>query len=260
MRPGPKCSTGPCLAAGAIAALLAACATPARRVDVPLPAKFEWHARAATPSWPTREWFQGFRQRGAHEPHERPCSRTSICRGPRSASCRADARARQAHAAILPGLELNPATDYLAGHSSSGSAHELDYGVMLTASYEVDFWGKNRAKADSAASCSLASRADRDTVRLTTEAAVASTYFEVVSLRERLTTARANIDSARQVLGIVQSRFKDRLRSAGRGRDADGGGCESGGRDSGARAVSNPNSVGPGRSPRAGPGELHRAG
>ncbi len=208
MRPGPKCSTGPCLAAGAIAALLAACATPARRVDVPLPAKFEWDARAATPSWPTREWFRDFGSAELTSLMSEALQQNLDLQGAAERVVQADARARQAHAAILPGLELNPATDYLAGHSSSGSAHELDYGVMLTASYEVDFWGKNRAKADSAAYLSLASRADRDTVRLTTEAAVASTYFEVVSLRERLTTARANIDSARQVLGIVQSRFK----------------------------------------------------
>jgi outer membrane protein TolC len=60
MSPGPKCSAGACLAAAAIAALLAACATPARRVDVPLPAKFEWNARDVTPSWPTGEWFKDF--------------------------------------------------------------------------------------------------------------------------------------------------------------------------------------------------------
>jgi multidrug efflux system outer membrane protein len=62
----------------------------------------------------------------------------------------ADARARQAGAAILPSVDANGTANYLAGHSSPGGGHELDWSAWLSASYEVYFWGKNRATAESA--------------------------------------------------------------------------------------------------------------
>jgi NodT family efflux transporter outer membrane factor (OMF) lipoprotein len=78
---------------------------------------------------------------------------------------------------------------------------------MLSASYEVDFWGKNRATADSARYLAGASRAEQDTVGLTTLAGVANGYFQVLALRERLSIARSNRDTAQQLLAVVQARF-----------------------------------------------------
>jgi len=45
--------------------------------------------------------------------------------------------------------------------------HEFDWLAMLSASYEVDFWGKNRVTANAALLEAGASRAERDTVALT---------------------------------------------------------------------------------------------
>src|SRR5205807_621861 len=119
----------------------------------------------------------------------------------------ADARARQAGAAILPSVDANATGNYLAGHSSQGGGHELDWAVMLSASYEVDFWGKNRATANSARLLAGASRAEQDAVALTTLAGVANGYFQLLALRERLAVAQANRDAAQQLLQIVQARF-----------------------------------------------------
>ncbi|MDB6082895.1 MAG: hypothetical protein JWN43_776, partial [Gammaproteobacteria bacterium] len=76
------------------------------------------------------------------------------------------------------------------------------------ASYEVDFWGKNRASAASAKYLAIASRADRDTVALTALAGVANGYFQVLSLRERLAIAHLNVDAARGLMDVVDSRYK----------------------------------------------------
>ena len=54
----------------------------------------------------------------------------------------------------------------------------------------------------------IASRADRDTLALTTLAGVANDYFQVLSLRERLAVARSNVEAARNLMEIVDSRFK----------------------------------------------------
>ena len=126
----------------------------------------------------------------------------------RTRVAQAEAHARQAGAGILPAVDAGGNVNYLAGHSSNGSARETDWAGLLSASYEIDFWGKNRAAADAARFLVQASRADRDMVGLTTLAGLANGYFEVVSLRERLSIAHANIEAARSLMAIVDSRFQ----------------------------------------------------
>jgi NodT family efflux transporter outer membrane factor (OMF) lipoprotein len=78
---------------------------------------------------------------------------------------------------------------------------------MLSASYEVDFWGKNGATAHSARLLAGASRAEQDAVALTTLAGVANGYFQLLALRERLEVAQSNRDVAKQLLDVVQARY-----------------------------------------------------
>ena len=126
----------------------------------------------------------------------------------------ADARARQAGAAILPSVDAVGSANFLAGHSSSsGSGHETDWSALLSASYEIDFWGKNRAALSAAGYAAAASRAARDTLALTTLAGVANGYFEVLALRERLAIAHSNLDTARRLLAVVEARFSAGLAS-----------------------------------------------
>lgn len=119
----------------------------------------------------------------------------------------ADARFAQAGAPLLPTLDAAGTANYLAGHSSQGTGHETDWSAMLSASYEIDFWGKNRATRESALHLAKASRADRDTVTLTTLAGVADGYFAVLALRDRLAIAESNQDSARRLLEVIDLRF-----------------------------------------------------
>ena|SRR5579863_1968335 len=200
----------PCLglALASILPLLAACRAPPLRVEVPTPAELEWARRDVAVAWPARDWFRGFGSEELDALIDRALEANLDLQAAAERVVEADARARQAHAAILPSVGVAGSDNYLAGHSANGSYHETDWSALLSASYEIDFWGKNRAKANAAGFERLATRADHDTVMLTTEGGVADTYLQVVSLRERLVTARANVDSARQLLAIVQSRFK----------------------------------------------------
>jgi NodT family efflux transporter outer membrane factor (OMF) lipoprotein len=119
----------------------------------------------------------------------------------------ADARARQAGAALLPQVDANGSATQFAGGSHGSTAHETDWSALLSASYEVDFWGKNRAAADSAKSLANASRAELATVRITISASVATAYFQVLSLRERTALARQNLDAALGILRVTEARF-----------------------------------------------------
>lgn len=172
-----------------------------------LPITFAAGAVGSAASWPGQNWYQNFGSAELSALVEQASSDNLDLSAARARVAQADARARQAGAAILPSVDAGGNGNYLAGHSVNGSAHETDWGVLLTASYELDFWGKNRATARSASRLADASRADRDTVALTTLAAVADGYFQVLSRRERLAIATLNLNAAQKLLDIIQARF-----------------------------------------------------
>ena len=171
------------------------------------PHAFEYGSALPRASWPTQDWYRGF---GSDELDEfvglavRDNTDLTVAR---ERVAEADARARQAGAAILPKVSIDGNATYLSGHSNQGSGHELDWFAMLSASYEVDFWGKNRAAANATRLQAGASRVERDTVALTLLSGVASEYFQVLALRERLSIARSNRDAARKILDAVQARY-----------------------------------------------------
>ena len=171
-----------------------------------LPAAFA-APRAGNGEWPGKNWYQQFGSAELSALIEQASSGNLDLSAARARVAQADARARQAGAAILPSVDAGGNGNYLAGQSVNGSAHETDWAVLLSASYEVDFWGKNRAAARSASRLADASRADRDTVALTALAGVADGYFQVLSLRERLAIATLNLNGAQKLLDIIQARF-----------------------------------------------------
>ena len=105
---------------------------------------------------------------------------------------------------VVNGLNANINSQY--GQAGGTSQRETDYSAALGASYELDFWGKNRDAADAAKFARDASTADRATVALSATASVANTYFQLLALRERLGVAKANLKYSEDILGIVQRR------------------------------------------------------
>jgi multidrug efflux system outer membrane protein len=171
-----------------------------------MPPSFE-HGATARGSWPTQDWYRGFGSAELNNFVDLAVSNNWDLTAARERVMQADARARQAGAALLPSVDGNANANYLGGHSQQGSGHEFDWLAMLSTSYEVDVWGKNHATANAALLAAGASRAERDTVALTMLGGVADEYFQVLALRERITIARANLDATQKVLEVVQARF-----------------------------------------------------
>jgi len=191
----------------ASAALLTACAVqPPVTPPQDAPPAFA-AASAGAQQWPAQEWYRDFGSAELDSLIDAAVHANLDIESARARVAQANARARQAGAAVLPSVDANGTANYLAGHSSEGGGHELDWAAMVSASYEIDFWGKNRATAESARLLAGASRAERDTVALTTLAAVANGYFQLLALRERLAVAQSNRDVAKQLLDVIQARF-----------------------------------------------------
>jgi len=172
-----------------------------------LPRAFTAQSAPGEAAWPSRDWYETFGSRELKTFIDEAAGGNLDLAMARARVRQADARARQAGAAILPSVDLGANGNYLAGHSNNGSAHETDWAALLSASYEVDFWGKNRAAMRSARALDAAARADRDTLALTSLAGVADAYFQVLSLRERTGLAMANRDTAKKLLHVIQARF-----------------------------------------------------
>lgn len=126
----------------------------------------------------------------------------------------ADAQARVAGAPLLPAVAANGTATHarssqsLGGSLGSGGASERnDLTASLTASYEIDFWGKNRAALRAAEETAVASRYNREVVGLTTVVATANAYFQVLAAQDRLRIARSNVASASRILNLIRQQF-----------------------------------------------------
>jgi len=188
-------------------ALLTGCAVQSAAPPVPdMPPAFEGPS-ASGGQWPAQQWYRDFGSDELNGFIDLAVQNNSDLAAARARVAQADARARQAGSAILPTVDAIANGNYLAGHSGQGSGHEFDWAALLSASYEIDFWGKNRAIAQSARLLAGASLAERDAVALTALAGVANGYFQLLALRERLAVAQSNHDTAKQVLEVVQARL-----------------------------------------------------
>jgi len=194
----------------AIAFLCASCATQPGTSTPPVvaPAAFEQQpATAGQAAWPEKDWYRGFASQELDSLVELAQQNNFDLAAAAARIRQADARARAAGAAILPQVDLNGNAVYYTGGSNGQTVDETDWSALLSASYEIDFWGKNRASSQSAQLSALASQAERDTLALTTLTGVANGYFQVLSLRERLNIARANLESTREVLQVIEARY-----------------------------------------------------
>ena len=187
----------------AIAALAACSVGPAyKRPDIAAPK--EWHDAFANEDaavWPTPDWWHAFGSPKLDEliaeaEHSNDDIGVAIARVQE-----ADAQARIAGAPLLPSLDLGAgATRERAPVSGLGPQTYNIFNPELTASYELDFWGKNRAAHAAARATAAASRYDQQTVALTVISSVATTYFQALELRDRIDVARQNLANGQKVL------------------------------------------------------------
>src|SRR5215469_1041496 len=79
--------------------------------------------------------------------------------------------------------------------------------VGLTASYVLDFWGKNRTALYAAEESATVSRYNREVVTLTTIVAVANAYFQVLAAQDEIRVTRQNQAAAERILNLIKKQF-----------------------------------------------------
>src|ERR1700693_3783664 len=95
----------------------------------------------------------------------------------------------------------------LAVGSGRGGSTFNSFNFGLTASYMVDFWGKNRATLYAAEESASVARYNREVVTLTTILSVANTYFQVLAAQDELRVSRGNLAAADRILTLIKQQF-----------------------------------------------------
>ncbi|CAN7439864.1 efflux transporter outer membrane subunit [Pseudorhodoferax sp. LjRoot39] len=127
----------------------------------------------------------------------------------------AELAVRNAGASLFPSLSGGASTaDRYTDPSGASGSSARSSGVSLSASYEIDLWGRLAANVDGAQAALTGSRYDLQTVRLSVSSAVANAYFQVLALRVRLAIAQENLSIAERVFRIVQARYDNGAASA----------------------------------------------
>src|SRR5512144_1712013 len=183
---------------------------------------------AAEAAVPPLDWWRGFRSRELTEIIEEARAANLDIAAAVARIVQADATARIAGAPLLPLIDFNGNGTHTQQSKTTGSTNVISISrsgagveiirdnltATLNASYEIDFWGKNRSALRSAEQLAVASRFDREVVALTTVVAAANAYFQVLATQDRLRVARDNLASATRVLNLIQQRLQAGTASA----------------------------------------------
>ncbi len=122
------------------------------------------------------------------------------------------ASAKAARASLLPTVNASASAstssrDNGSSNTSSGSSNSQSDSATLSAAYELDLWGGNAASVAAARARLDASVYSRDAVALTLQGDVASNYFQLLALKDRLTLTEQNRAAAAELLRLVQVRY-----------------------------------------------------
>ena len=203
------------------------------RPPVPLPSAWkEADGEGGATAWPAAGWWRGFGAPVLNDLIETARRNNADIGAAAARVLQADAQARIAGAPLLPSVEASSGVSRRWNGSASRSAIDggIDdtgiggrtigrgtstrYSAALSASYELDFFGANRAALAAAEASTLFSRYDMETVTLSTVAGVATTYFQALHFRDRLSVARRNLANAERVLAVVEARVRNGAGSA----------------------------------------------
>jgi NodT family efflux transporter outer membrane factor (OMF) lipoprotein len=177
------------------------------------PAEASWResGEVGVPSapsvWPARDWWHRFGSSRLDALIDEAQRNNDDLKAAAARIEQADAQVRIAGAPLLPSLSASALAERARSPRALGGGTVLgnSFYPSLGASYELDFWGKNRSLREAALAAARGSRYDRETVALTLVSSVARTYFQVLELEDRLRVAQQNLANGEQILRGLKS-------------------------------------------------------
>jgi NodT family efflux transporter outer membrane factor (OMF) lipoprotein len=200
------------VSASILAASLAACTANPTPLNRPgdVPEAFTAPLDKTAPLWPKAGWWSNF---NAEElgPLEDTAQKENLDIAVYAARVlQAEANDGEAVAGLFPTLSLQGSGTRNGGASTrSGSLISNTYNTFnfgLSASYQQNLFGQEFDSLRAARESLRAARYAAATIGITTTVSVADQYFTILSLRERIAIANANIAAAKRILAITQAK------------------------------------------------------
>lgn len=195
-----------------------------KRPPLDIPRSYRASPQSEAAAWPSADWWRGFHSAELNTLIEQARAQNFDIAAAIARVREADAQVRIVGAPLLPaingsasatwqhqGLGTGSSSSRVGSRSFGSSNSSIDfhsYSTGLSASYELDFWGRNRAARRSAVASAMFSRFDQQTVALTIVTEVANTWFIALSLADRLAVARGNLADAEQTQRVIRGRFE----------------------------------------------------
>jgi len=132
----------------------------------------------------------------------------------------ADANLRAVRAALFPEFDLSGNANRTAFSNTvaspptpgTPSVHN-DLRLVLSSSFEIDFWGKLRRATEAARAQDLSTRYAKEVVTLSIAALTTQTYFSLRSLDAQIASTRSALQTREESLAIVRRRVEGGLAS-----------------------------------------------
>ncbi|MBN8945314.1 MAG: efflux transporter outer membrane subunit [Rhizobiales bacterium] len=206
---GRIASTACLLLAGVV---LSGCILGTERPDpaLDIPDRYREAARNQGPPRPPSEaWWRGFRSAELTRLMELAPSGNFDIAVAVAQIAQADAQAGISRAPLFPSLTGTGSAERARSPATANAGPQTfsQFNLGLTASYMVDFWGKNRAAFYAAEENAIVSRYNRDVVTLSAISTVANTYFQILAAQDQLRVARNNVAAAERILNLIKLQF-----------------------------------------------------
>jgi NodT family efflux transporter outer membrane factor (OMF) lipoprotein len=155
------------------------------------------------PVWPAADWWTNFKSPELPALMDSAMKNNLDIRVAGNNVLIAEANDTVAFAPLLPSFSGS-----LSATKRGTSTSDLDqFGAGLNSSYVLDVFGANRARLMAADESLRSARYTQTSTGLTVLSSVATTYFQVLALRERITITRQNLDLSQRVLAISNAKF-----------------------------------------------------
>ncbi len=121
---------------------------------------------------------------------------------------RAQAVARKAGADLSPKLSGSAGYNSQRSRANSQESTSQSYSLGLTASYEIDLWGRINSNKTAAELDRQASTEDLRTAALTLSAQVAATWFQLIEQRGQIEIVKTQLQTNKQTLELINLQFR----------------------------------------------------
>jgi outer membrane protein, multidrug efflux system len=182
------------------------------RPAITSPARWQNSVEAppSAPDWPSAGWWHQFNSLSLNAMMTEARNANLDIAAAVARIREADDQLRIAGAALLPTVNGNAGASrtrspYGASAGPNGAPVSISnsFNLGLSASYEIDFWGKNRALRNAAAAAAFQSRFDMRSVQLGIQSSLAGTVFDLIGTRARLEVAHNSLSGAERILAAI---------------------------------------------------------